>query len=301
MEGLARHAVRQLGLFTRAQALAAGFPASTIDRRVRSGQWRAWHPGVYSDAGLPVTHDTHLVAALLAVGQGAVVGGLTAARLWRLPDLDRTSRVQVLVPRPNLPDLDGVEVLGTTALDDREVTRFGVFPVTTVTRTLRELTRYLDRDRLLECAAEGWRRRLTSPDAIAAQVAGRPRWPGNADLRWVQGQLDPQYRRCRSLPEIRSHRALRAARVGGYVINARRTLSSGRRVELDHLWEATRRVVELDGDAYHGSATARRRDAARDRDLEADGYRILRLPATAPDDPDAYVETVRRFVVEGAT
>lgn len=228
---LAWHARRQLGLFTRPQALAAGYRSSTIDRRLATGRWRVWHPGTYSDAGLPETWQVALMAALLAVGDDAVVAGLSAACLWKLPDLDREGPVQVLVPRPDLPDLDGVDVLGTAALDEQDVTRFGAFRITTVTRTLRELTRFLDRHRLLECAAEGWRRRLTTPDAIADEITSRPRWPGNGDLRWVQGRLDPQYARCRSLPEIRSHRAMTSAGIDGYVINARRTLSSGRRVE----------------------------------------------------------------------
>lgn len=257
-----------------------------------------WHPGVYSAAGLPTAWRVRLMAALLAVGDHGVVGGLSAACLWRLPDLDREGPVQVLVPRPKVPALDGVEVLGTKGVADREVARFGPFRVTTVTRTLRELTRFLDRDLLLECAADGWRRRLTTPDALAAEVVDKPRWPGNGDLRWVQGQLDPQYRRCRSLAEIRSHRALRDGDLGGYIINARRTLSSGRRVELDVLWEAQRRVIEIDGEAYHGSSTAQARDAQRDRDLAADGYRVLHVRASDVDDEASYVERVRRFLAE---
>lgn len=295
---LTRYSRRQLGLFTRGQALAAGFPSSTIDDRLRSGRWRTWHAGVYSFAGLPQSWRAHLMAALLAVGEDAAVGGLSAACLWRLPDLDREGPVQLVVPRTELPRIDGVTVLGTSTLDGSEAVRFGPFRVTTMTRTLRDLTRFLSRDRLLECAAEGWRRRLTTPDAIADDVTSKPRWPGNGDLRWVQGQLDPQYRRCRSLAEIRSHRAFKAAGMNGYVVNARRTLSSGRRVELDVLWEPVRRVVEIDGDAHHGSVTAQRRDEARDAELEADGYRVLHVAATAPDDPGTYVAAVRDFLAE---
>lgn len=292
------YAERQLGLFTRAQALAAGYPRATVDRRVRSGRWRRWHSGVYSHAGLPTAWRVELLAAVLAVGDDAVVGGRSAACLWQLPDLDHEGPVQLVVPRPKLPRIEGVTVLGTSALNERETVRFGVYQVTTVTRTLRDLTRSVDRKHLLECAADAWRRRLTSPDALADAVARRPRWPGNEVLRWVQGQLDPQYRRCRSLAEVRSHRALKGAGVHGYVVNARRTLTSGRRVELDVLWEERKRVVEIDGDAYHGSVTAHRRDGARDRDLEADGYRVLHVQAAVTDDPDAYVTTVRRFLAE---
>ena len=292
------HAERQLGLFTRVQALAAGYPPATVDRRLRTGRWKRWHPGVYCRAGLPDTWRVRVLAALLAAGDDAVVSGLAAACLWRLPDLDREGAVHVLVPRLEVPHLAGVTVAGTSRLEPHEVTRYGVFPITTLTRTLRELTRYLDREQLLECAAEGWRRRLTSPDALADDITSHPRWPGNATLRWVQGQLDPQYGRCRSVAEIRSHRALSAAGVNGYVINSRVTLRSGRRVELDHLWERAKRVVEIDGRAYHDSVTARRRDAARQRDLEADGFRVLRVPAHEVDHAEAYVDRVRRFLAE---
>lgn len=57
-------------------------------------------------------------------------------------------------------------------------------------------------------------------------------------------------------------------------------------------------VVEIDGAAWHGSAEAMARDAARDSVIHADGYTVLRIPASVvfktPAEAVRRVEEVRR-------
>ena len=79
---LAAVAVAQHGVFTRAQAIAAGFGAAQIERRVRAGVWVRVLPRVYRHAATPVS------GALAAVG-GGVVGraGLRALAHERGRDL----------------------------------------------------------------------------------------------------------------------------------------------------------------------------------------------------------------------
>jgi Protein of unknown function (DUF559) len=47
--------------------------------------------------------------------------------------------------------------------------------------------------------------------------------------------------------------------------------------ELDATWPAARLVVEVDGFATHGTRRAFEADRARDRALQVDGSRVLRL------------------------
>jgi len=47
--------------------------------------------------------------------------------------------------------------------------------------------------------------------------------------------------------------------------------------ELDATWPAARLVVEVDGFATHGTRRAFEADRARDRALQVDGWRVLRL------------------------
>ena len=70
--------------------------------------------------------------------------------------------------------------------------------------------------------------------------------------RWRGGRAEPARRRCAT-----------NARPG--------------RFEVDLLWPEQRLVVEVDGFAFHGTRAAFERDRRRDAELQALGYRVLRI------------------------
>jgi very-short-patch-repair endonuclease len=76
---------RQDGIVTREQLLAAHVSPTAIRRGLRSGRVHRMHRGVYSAVapGL-LTEEGHLVAALLAAGDGALLSHGTAAWRWRI-------------------------------------------------------------------------------------------------------------------------------------------------------------------------------------------------------------------------
>ena len=49
--------------------------------------------------------------------------------------------------------------------------------------------------------------------------------------------------------------------------------------EVDFLWRRERRVIEVDGYAFHRTRQAATRDRRKDDDLEAAGYRVTRFTA----------------------
>ena len=49
------------------------------------------------------------------------------------------------------------------------------------------------------------------------------------------------------------------------------------RHEVDFLWSSQRLVVEVDGFTYHASRAAFERDRLRDAELQAAGYRVIRV------------------------
>jgi very-short-patch-repair endonuclease len=49
------------------------------------------------------------------------------------------------------------------------------------------------------------------------------------------------------------------------------------RYEVDLLWRAERLIVEVDGYAYHSTRVAFERDRVRDAELQAAGFRVIRI------------------------
>jgi very-short-patch-repair endonuclease len=49
--------------------------------------------------------------------------------------------------------------------------------------------------------------------------------------------------------------------------------------EVDFLWIAERRVIEVDGHAFHSTPQAVTRDRRKDSDLELAGFRVTRFTA----------------------
>lgn len=76
----------------------------------------------------------------------------------------------------------------------------------------------------------------------------------------------------RSEAERRFLALIRAARLPTPRTNVR----VGRH-EVDFVWPAERLIVEVDGFRYHGSRHAFERDRARDTDLAALGYTVVRV------------------------
>ena len=78
---LARTARGQLGLFTNRQAIEAGYSARQLRHRVSVCELAHVGQGVYGLAGHEPSWERTVLAAVLAVGDEAIVSHLTAARL----------------------------------------------------------------------------------------------------------------------------------------------------------------------------------------------------------------------------
>ncbi len=71
--------VRQAGVVSREQALAAGLSPDAVDHRLRLRRWRPLHPRVYLAAGHRLDDEARIRAALLWAGDDAVLSGVAAA------------------------------------------------------------------------------------------------------------------------------------------------------------------------------------------------------------------------------
>lgn len=86
---------RQAGVLSVTQAVAAGIPARTVQRR--AGTWRRLHPGVYLVAGHRLTDEARARAAVLWAGPDAVLTGQAAAHWHGLP-VPAPGALQLTVP-----------------------------------------------------------------------------------------------------------------------------------------------------------------------------------------------------------
>ena len=94
--------LRQTGVITRAQALAAGLSADAVDRRLAARRWHPVHPRVYRDGAFPPTAEAAARAAVLWAGPGAVLSGAAAA-WWHGLLPEPPAVVGVTVPRRRCP------------------------------------------------------------------------------------------------------------------------------------------------------------------------------------------------------
>ncbi len=73
----------------------------------------------------------------------------------------------------------------------------------------------------------------------------------------------------------------------------------GRFFEADCLWAKQRVIVELDGHATHGTGRAFEKDRERDRLLQSDGWRVIRITwRQMRDDAPAVIADLRRLLRE---
>jgi very-short-patch-repair endonuclease len=134
---------------------------------------------------------------------------------------------------------------------------------------------------------ESMARRLVTAEAQRSAVAPRPGHRGTGQLRSI---LDTDPRLTRSGAERRLLLLIRRARLPEPETNARVG-----RWEVDMLWREQRVVVEVDGYATHSSRAAFEADHARDAELRALGYVVLRFTVRQIDvEPEATIAAIAR-------
>ncbi len=129
----------QHGLVTGAQVRALGATRSQVRHRLATGRWLALGSDVYALAGAPATWRRALLGATFAAGPVAVAARRVAAALVPLPGFPE-GPLEVVGPRGRARLVRGVQVTESLHLPDHHVRVVDGIPVTTVARTLFDLT-----------------------------------------------------------------------------------------------------------------------------------------------------------------
>ena len=272
---------RQHNLVERTQLLALGMPPYVIDRRVKSRRLTPIRRGVYRVGPVRQPLEPEM-AAILAVGEGAVIGHHTAAFLQKLlPYPARDGFVHVTVAARQPGSKPGIRIHRTKYLPGDEVVRLNGIPVTTPARTIIDIAPTLRHAELEQLLAEAHRKRLARQ--LPTLIARYPRRSGVPAIRATL-RAGPQFTRSNA-----ERRVLEALRRAGFEPEANVLLAG---YEVDLYLPEHDLVVEVDGDPFHSARPDRRRDYARDAALGEIGVRVLRVDADDP--PERAVALVAR-------
>lgn len=259
----------QGGVIGRDQALRAGLTVTRIDDLVHRKRWLRLLPEVYwardyAEAG-PSDPLTRTRAAWVWGGATSVVASYSAAWMWsfvRHP----SPKVEIWIPQKFQPRAHPWVTFRRRRLDHADVTDRGGVLVTTRERTAVDLASggcsdgfdTLARRRLLDLAAI---------DRCIARGRGGRGWKSVRAIR--EGtDLNPW-----SAAERRFHGDLLSAGLTAWKANVKFRVGDLNGYA-DVLFDDVPLIVEIDGSEFHQD---RNKDCARDTDLVAAGWTVLRI------------------------
>lgn len=264
-------AAEQHGCISLSQARKCRLSERTIRRRVEKRRWERVLPGVYVIRGAPATWEQRLFAAVLWAGEGAAVSGLSAARLWELPGM---SAGAVEISHPSRRSRKPVRCHGVR-LPAKDVTRVRIFPVTSPERTVRDISGRLRRGQLDAVVHHCLFHRLTTVEALRAQVAACGK--GCSGVGALRAALAPYQADSSSVGSPLEAALARKLASSGLARPRRQheVVVEGRRRYLDFAWPDCRVAVEVDGYRWHSSRSAWESDRARLAALRRAGWTII--------------------------
>jgi very-short-patch-repair endonuclease len=215
----------------------------------------------------------------------------SAAALWGITKADRHVHVTSRMGRPGRR---GIALHRARLHPEDRAVREGI-PVTSVARTIFDLSELVDRDRFVRVAEEADRLRLLEL-AELRRLCDRNR--GRRALQPIHEVLGVPVV---VMPDARSElerRFVAFCRERELPQPAMNVVVEGFLV--DAFWPRARVVVELDGFAFHRHRAAFERDRARDAALQVAGYKIMRLTHhRLSDEATAVASQLRRLLRSG--
>jgi very-short-patch-repair endonuclease len=286
----------QSGVFSRSQAITAGYTAKQIGGRVRRGQWCEVLPRVYAATSTPLSPLGHTWAAHLSAGPESLVSHTTAAQLWSIP-VPQDGLVHLTVPPDRRLRLGATIRVHRVLVDDRDRSEVCGLPVTSRAATALDCLTLLVRsdavalvDRALQ---QGW----LQPAHLERRLARSPGRHGNTSLRWLLAAVRPG---AHSTAERLLHQVLDQAGLTGWRPQYPIALPSGR-VIVDVAFPDRRVAVEVDGWAWHTDPERFQRDRSRQNELVTAGWTVLRFTwLDLAERPDVVLDTLRNTLAAAA-
>jgi hypothetical protein len=267
----------QHGVVESSQVRKSGITKGALEHRLRSGQWRRLHWGVYAAFTGEVTRQARLWAAVRRAGPGAVLSHETAAEVQGLAERP-SAKIHVTVPSGRRPaqhrPIRGVVLHRSVCIHPQRLPQWEL-PRTRIEDTVLDLVAAaVSFDEAYSWISRAISRELVTADMLRDAMAARSRlrwraWLTEAFTEAGEGVHFPLERRYARDVE-RAHGLPNAQR------QARRRID-GKTHYKDNWYPEYGICVELDGAAYHPPEQIRR-DKRRDNvNLAADDTRTYRF------------------------
>lgn len=259
----------QNGAVTIEEMLRAGLTRSAIRARVARGRLVWLFHGVYSVGDPDLLPLVRQSAALLALGERAVLSHRSAAALWGLASAD-PEVIDVTVVACNSRPRQGLRLHRVARLHPADIATRSNLRLTSLARTLTDFAAQATSSELQQAFAEARaEHRLTDAALHAALLRTPANHPGAAIVRAMlnAGDTYDRSKAERIMRSLCSQAQLAQPRVNvrlhGFLV--------------DFLWPEAKLIVEVDGYGTHGTRHAFEADRHRDQVHVAAGYAVIRI------------------------
>jgi hypothetical protein len=278
---------RLAGIITAAELAAGGAAPAQIRQLVRRGALLRLSRGVYAPTAQAAAvagdirgqNALRVAACLATAGPGSVASHGSAAIIHGLDLLERDGHPAAAAPsvtRP--PGGDGSRsgrsgvCVHAAALPPSHVTVAGCVAVTSVARTVVDVSRVSSFRAGVVVADSALRRRLTSKPEIQAVITECARWPGIGTARQVLAFSDPRSESAlESLSRVVFHElGLPAPDLQVWVGSAAAMIGRS-----DFLWREHRTIAEADGALKYADPSRARAQLKRDTLLREAGFEVV--------------------------
>ena len=286
-------ATKQGGYVRRDQLVDIGLSQSAIDRRVKARVLTAAANGTY----IVIPSDSHIDlmrGATLSLSK-AVVSHQSAAHILRFPRLPPLEPT-VVVPSHATHRFPGVTVRRCDDLDDSDIVKVDGLAVTSVVRTMFDLSGVLSFDEF-DAVAESLlierRTDLASFERITSRLARRGKTGSRAAKEFLRIRAGDTG--LATALERRGQALLSAHRLPPPTQQFPIPWSPSQR--FDAAYPTERIAIEWDSRAWHEQRSAMTADRRRDRQAVAHAWVVLRFTwEDIADRPDEVIETVSQLL-----
>lgn len=285
-------AARQFGVVTYPQLSACGLSRTRIEQRVAAGQLQRLWRGVYAFGHRELRLEGRLLGAVFACGPGAVLSRRSAADHWGILSTARPNIEVTVAGRGTRAKRPGIDLHCSRSLGPEDVATLRGIPVTGVARTLIDLCAVVPARKVEKALDQAYVLRLVEPSAVEDAIE-RSRGRKTDPLRRLVAAEQRAAALTRSDLEERFLALIRRGGLPEPDVNAHL-----HGYEVDFLWRKQRRVIEVDGHAFHSTPQALARDRRKDIDLELAGFPVTRFTRSQVVlEPEDTLERTRRVLL----